>query len=71
MIWPAWLSLTSPLKFSVWVVNRLATWTGGFFLWKRWRARRRVWVWLTLVNLVSLSGLCLVLFWLYKRAAPH
>ena len=71
MIWPAWLSLTSPLKFSVWLLNRLATWTGLLYLWRRWRSRRHAWVWLTLVNLVSLGGLCLALFWLYRRSAPR
>lgn len=69
MIWPAWLWIGTPLKFSVWMTNRVATWTGSFYVWKRARSRRRVWMWLLLLNAVSLGALCLFLFWLHARSA--
>ena len=47
MIWPAWLWIGTPLKFSVWMTNRLATWTGSFYVWKRARSKQRVWMWLS------------------------
>ena len=68
MVWPAWLSLATPMKFSLWLANRIATWTGLFYFWKRFRSQRHFWVWLALINVVSLGGLCLVLFWLHVRA---
>ena len=69
MIWPAWLWIGTPLKFSVWMTNRVATWTGSFYVWKRARTKRRVWMWLLLLNAVSLGALCLFLFWLHGRSA--
>ena len=68
MVWPAWLSITTPLKFSLWLLNRLATWTGVFYFWKRFRAQRGFWIWITLINVVSLSALVLLFFWLYRRS---
>lgn len=65
MVWPAWLSIASPLKFSAWLVNRITTWSGLFYFWKRFRAQRLFWVWLILINMFSLGILCLTLFWLH------
>ena len=69
MVWPSWLWIGSSVKFFLWLGNRLATWTGSFFFWRRFRSRRRVWVWLFVINVVSLAGLCALFFWLYKRAS--
>ncbi len=67
MVGLSWLWISSPLKFSLWVVNRVATWTGVFYLWKRFRSTRHFWAWITLINVVSLCGLGLVFFWLHRR----
>ena len=69
MIWPSWLWIGSPLKFSLWLVNRLATWTGVIYMWRRFRAQRHVWLWLVLLNLVSLGVLGVVFFWLHTRSS--
>ena len=69
MLWPSWLWIGTRLKFFLWLGNRFATWTGSFYLWKRLRATRHLWVWLILVNVVSLAGLGLLFFWLHTRAA--
>ena len=69
MLWPSWLWLSSPLKFSLWLTNRLATWTGLFYFWKRFRATRHFWVWITLINALSLVGLGVVFFWLQARSS--
>ena len=66
MAWPAWLSLGTPVKVWLWLGNRFLTWTGLYLLWQRWRARRFFWVWLTLINLVSLGGLLLLCLWLRR-----
>ena len=68
MVWPSWLWIGTPLKFWVWFVNRLATWTGALWFWKRFRTRRILWLLLILLNVASLSGLCLIFFWLHARA---
>ena len=67
--WPSWLLLSSPVKLVLWIANRLATWTGVFYLWRRFRAKPHFWVWLVLLNACSFGGLCLVFFWLHARAA--
>ena len=67
MVWPVWLGISSPVKLLLWVGNRLATWTGLFFLWKRWRESRFVWMWLIIVNAISFGGLCFLLFWFHVR----
>ena len=67
MLWPAWLWIGTPVKFSVWLMNRLATWTGVGYVWKRFRTQRHVWVWLILLNVVSMAGLALALRWLYYQ----
>lgn len=69
MIWPAWLSLASPLKLSLWIANRLATNTGVLYLWKRVRSRRTFWIGLVLINAVSIGGMALLLLWLRRRVA--
>ena len=67
MVWPAWLWVGTRLKFVLWLSNRLATWTGLFFVWRRWRSRRLIWLWLSLLNLVSLGGLLWFFFWRYAK----
>ena len=67
IIWPAWLGIGTPLKFSLWLVNRLATWTGLRYLWKRVRSRRWAWLWIVAVNGASLGFLMLVFFWLHHH----
>lgn len=61
MVWPHWLWIGTPLKFSLWLLNRLATWTGLLYVWRRRRSKRLFWVWLILINAVSLGALLLVL----------
>ena len=67
MIWPSWLWIGTPLKFFLWLSNRVATWTGSLYVWKRLRATRHVWWGLLVLNLVSWGGLCLLFFWLRTR----
>ncbi len=67
MIWPAWFSFFSPLKFSLWAANRAATWTGLFYFWRKFRSQRFFWLWMTLINLASLGALALLFFWLHTR----
>lgn len=64
MVWPAWLWIGTPLKFSVWLANRFATGTGLLYLWRRLRSRRHFWLWFILINACSISLLVLLLFWL-------
>ena len=69
MAWPSWLWVGTPLKFFLWLGNRCVTWIGSLVLWRRWRDRRRVWLRLWCINLLSLGGLGLIFFWLHIRAA--
>ena len=71
IVWPAWLWIGTRLKFGLWLFNRLGTWTGSFFFWKRFRSRRRIWVWLMLINFLSLGALGLLFYWLHLRAVAH
>ena len=64
---PPWLWISTPLKFVLWLGNRLVTWTGSFLFWRRFRARRSVWMWLMLLNMMSLSVLGGLFFWLHHR----
>lgn len=64
---PPWLWIGTPLKVLLWLGNRCLTWTGLFFLWRRFRSSRGVWLWLLLVNAASLSALALLFFWLHHR----
>ena len=68
MVWPAWLWIGTRTKVSLWVLNRLATWTGLVYLWRRFRSRprRTFWLWMMVVNLVSLGGLALLFFCLHR-----
>ena len=68
MVWPSWLWIGTPLKFFLWLGNRLATWTGSLYFWKRFRTKKAVWAWLFLLNAVSMGSLCGLFFWLYRRA---
>ena len=56
IVWPAWLLAGAPVKLVVWLFNRLATWTGAYYLWKRLRAQPLIWFWLFLFNALSLAG---------------
>ena len=69
MVWPSWLWIGTPLKFSLWALNRIATWTGIAVLWKRLRRQRLFWLWLVLINTASLGVLGLMFFWLHARSA--
>ena len=62
MVWPSWLWIGTPLKFSLWLANRFATWTGAIYCWKRSRSRRLVWVWILLIHLASAASLVLIFF---------
>ena len=64
MVWPAWLWIGTPFKFSLWLTNRLASGGGVWYLWWRWRAKRFFWLWVILINVVSWGGLILLFFWL-------
>ena len=68
MVWPAWLWIGTRLKFSLWLANRLATWTGVGYLWRRLRSRRWFWLWMVLANLLSLGALAAVFFWLHRSS---
>ena len=68
IVLPAWLWIGSRLKASLWLLNRLATWTGLAYLWKRRPSSqgRSFWVRATIINLLSLGGLIL-LFYVLRR----
>ena len=69
MVWfPSWLWLGSPLKIKLWLANRLMTWTGVLYFWRRWRNHRWFWLWATLVNMVSVAALGILFFWLHRRS---
>lgn len=65
--WPSWLWISSPVKCVIWLGNRLLTWTGIYYVWRRFRSRRRFWCWFILINLASLSTLIGLFFWLHTR----
>ncbi len=69
MVWPSWLWIGTRLKFLLWLVNRLLTWTGLLYVWRRFRSHRWFWLWFTVINVVSLAGLGLLFFWLHVRWA--
>ena len=68
MPWPAWLWIGTRSTCFLWLSNRLATWTGSFWFWKRFRGTRRLWVWLLLINATSIALLVWLFFWLHHRA---
>lgn len=59
---PAWWAVLTSWKFSVWATNRAATWTGGWWLWKRHHPGWKRWAWLITLNLASLAILLLLWF---------
>ncbi|MBI3319959.1 MAG: hypothetical protein HYZ89_05180 [Candidatus Omnitrophica bacterium] len=63
------LLLGSPLKLMLWAGNRLATWTGLLYLWRRVAKRPQRWrvflVWALWINLLSLSVMAGLLYWLF------
>ena len=67
--WPSWLWIGTRVKFFLWAGNRVTTWAGSFLFWKRYRTRRGIWLWLMFLNLLSLSALLLLFYWLHVRAA--
>ena len=66
MVWPSWLWIGTRLKLSLWLANRLATWTGLVYLWRRLRSRRLFWLWVIIVNLISLGALAFLFLWLHR-----
>ena len=65
---PAWFWISSPLKFFLWLFNRMATWTGSFVLWKRRRSTRRFLIGMIVLNMVSIGILGFIFFWLHTHA---
>lgn len=64
-----WLFLTgSPVKLSLWIGNRLATWTGLIVAWRKLKGSpnrsRAFFKWLMLINAVSLLVLVVALYML-------
>ena len=61
----------SPAKIAIWFGNRVATWTGLLVVWKRLKGHpqrpRRFFLWLVLINGVSLALLAGLLWWLTHR----
>jgi len=71
MPWPSWWVWVG--GFAPWKLwwlgwNRLATWTGLFLFWRRFRSHRFVWLWLLLLNTVSVGALIVLLMWLKRRS---
>lgn len=64
--WPAWLLISTPVKFWLWLTNRLLTWSGLWYLWRRFRRRRRFWLWAALLNALSLGTLSLLFLWVHR-----
>ena len=63
----------SPIKIAVWVGNRIATWTGLVVMWKRLKGHpqrpKHFFLWLVVINGVSLALLVGLLWWLAHRSA--
>ena len=61
----------SPLKVTMWVGNRLATWTGLAWIWRRLRGHphRPRWfaAWMIVVNVVSYLAFFWGVWWLTHR----
>lgn len=60
------------MKGLFWITNRVAAWTGSFYLWRLGRRtnRKRYYVWAVVFNLV-LWGLLVGLFWWLTVHAKH
>ena len=71
MFWPSWLWIGSRTKLSWWLANRLATWTGLFYFWKRFRSHRLFWFWTITINIVSLAALMLLFRRIHHRSATR
>ena len=69
MLWPPWMWIGTPMKFSLWLANRIATWTGAYYVWKRWRRHRYFWPLLIMINVTSIGALGLFFYWLHMRAS--
>ena len=67
MVWPSWLWLGTPYKVVLWAGNRLATWLGVAYLWRRFRSTRHFWLWIILFNAVSFGLLALLFYWLREK----
>ena len=65
--WFVWVGRLTPMKFFLWLGNRVTTWLGMFHVWKRFRSRRLIWVWLLLMNAASFGVLVFVFVWLKHR----
>jgi hypothetical protein len=63
MVWPTWLWIGTPLKLSVWLVNRAATGTSMVYLWKTRRSRRSF----LASALLLQAGSAALLIWLLFR----
>lgn len=63
------LIFSSPLKLTLWMGNRLATWTGLLYVWRRVAHRPQRWrvflVWSVWINLLSLGVMAGVFYWLF------
>ena len=68
MLWPSWLWIGTPTKVTIWLTNRLATWTGVYYFWRRFRTHRYFWPLLITINLASVSALGLIFYWLHTQA---
>ncbi|MBI3996221.1 MAG: hypothetical protein HY352_01055 [Candidatus Omnitrophica bacterium] len=67
MLLPSWLWIGTPVKVVLWLANRLATWTGSWYFWKRFKGRRRLWLWLLALNALSFTALGGVFYWIHVR----
>jgi len=64
VLWPAWLWIGTPMKFWLWLVNRGMASTGVFYVWKRKVSRRKFWLAVILINVITLGALAGLFFWL-------
>ncbi len=71
MLWPSWLWIGTRAKFSLWLANRLTTWSGSFYFWRRFRSTQRVWLWLLIINVLSWGALALLFYWMHVRRLSH
>ena len=57
--------LTSPIKLVIWLANRLATWLGIFFVWKKLEGspnrKRHFIMWMVVINTISFFILLAIL----------
>lgn len=60
MGWPLWWFISGSTTWRWWLVNRLVTWVGSFYVLKRARSRH-LW-WLLLLQAASAASFGLLLF---------